>query len=196
MNHPDFTELRRCIDEAITFNDLIRARTLSLEGLQIAEEKERAGEVCFFRAQLSIIEGKFEEAVPYLRQALVHNPLDGAAYNDLALCAVESGKIDGVLEIFDQGIAVEPDYATIHHNKGWFLNKLGLHHEALACFQKALELEPRRAVTFENMADVFEHLGEIAKALAAYKMALALIKAPFSQIRVQVEGEIRRLESA
>ena len=31
--------------------------------------------------------------------------------------------LDEAITYFDKGIEVEPDFATIYHNKGWFLNK-------------------------------------------------------------------------
>jgi len=196
MNHSLFTSLRRLIDEAITFDDLSSAYKFAREGEQKALIMECAGEVMYFRAQFAIIEGFFEEALTLLRKALVFNPTDGAAYNDIALCMIELGRIEEVCEFFDQGIAVEPDYATIHHNKGWFLNKIAQHEEALVCFQRALELEPSRAVTYENMADAYELLGCMPEAIAAYKQAISCLKGEFAPIREQLEQEVLRLEYA
>lgn len=195
MNDPRFTDLRRRVDEAITFDDLSLAGTMAREGLMQAREKESLGEMMYFRAQCAIIEKNFDEALGYLDRALGYNPRDGAAYNDKALCLVELGVLDGVEELFDRGIAVEPDYATIHHNKGWFLNKTGRHEEALGCFEKALALEPDRAVSYENMADAYENAGHADEALKAYKKALELLRCSGS-IRDQIAGEIRRLEGA
>ncbi|MBF0122668.1 MAG: tetratricopeptide repeat protein [Candidatus Omnitrophica bacterium] len=195
MNHPDFTQIRRDVDEAITFNDRLKAKALAAEGLRQAQEKECLGEVMYFQAQLKIIEENFLEAICYLDQAIGYNSSDGAAFNDKALCLVELGMIDGVEELFNEGIDVEPDYATIHHNKGWFLNNLGRHREALGCFEKALKLEPGRVVTYENMADAYENIGLMAEALKSYKKALALMRLS-GPIRNQIEREIRRLEGS
>ncbi len=194
VNHPDFTQLRRRIDEAITFHDLGNARSCITEGLRLAGEKECPGEVMYFRAQEAIIAGRFEDAIGLLKHALKLNPCDGAAYNDIALCMVELGRIEGVLEIFDQGIAVEPDYATIHHNKGWFLNKIGRPTEALACFEQALIFEPERVVTWENMANAYEEQGRIPEALGAYRKALFFLKEPGIVIKQQLQAEIKRLD--
>ncbi len=193
MNHPDFTELRRKIDAAITFHDLDSARHFTAEGLRLAQVKETPGEAMYFRAQNCIIAESFEEAIPFLEQALVFNPLDGAAYNDIALCRIEMGVLDGALEIFDKGIAVEPDYATIHHNKGWLLNMLGRPTEALVCFERALALEPQRVVTLENMANAYEEQGRIAEALDAYRKALSFLEQSSGAIARQIQDEIARL---
>ncbi len=194
MNHPDFTHFRRQVDEAITFNDLETARGLVIDALCLAEQKECAGEKMYFLAQMAVIDDHYPEAILLLEKALAFNPADGAAYNDIALCRIEQGQVDGILETFDQGIAVEPDYATIHHNKGWFLNRTGHHQEALACFKRALDLEPGRAVTYENMADAYEKLGRFDEAVLSYQKALALIRESSRQIRQQIQDQIARLE--
>jgi tetratricopeptide (TPR) repeat protein len=194
LNHPDFTLLRRQVDEAITFNDLKAARDRSIDGLCLAEQKECPGEKMYFLAQLAILDEHYPEAILLLERALIFNQTDGAAYNDIALCRVELKQADGILETFDQGIAVEPDYATIHHNKGWFLNQLGRHQEALPCFERALELEPDRAVTYENLADAYEKLGRFDDAMEAYKKALELIRDSSRQIKQQIQDEIVRLD--
>ncbi len=193
MNHPDFTKLRRLIDEAITFHDLDKARHWIAEGVRSAQASECPGELMYFRAQEAVIDERFDTAMALLQRALVFNPSDGAAYNDIALCMVEMGKIDGVLEMFDQGIAVEGDYATIHHNKGWFLNKIGRSSEALVCFAQALVFEPQRVVTWENMANAYEEQGRIPEALAAYRKAVAFLPVSAGGIKQQLGAEIERL---
>ncbi len=195
MNHPSFTQLRRRVDEAITFDDQVQARRWIAEGLRLAQQKECPGELLYFRAQEAIVAGHFMDAIDLLEKALVFNTLDGAAYNDIALCMVELGQIEGVLGVFDKGIAVEPDYATIHHNKGWLLNKLGRPTEALVCFRQALALEPERVVTWENMANAYEEQGRIPEALDACRKALAFLHEPDGAIRQQLEAEIERLSS-
>lgn len=194
MNHPDFTQLRRLIDHAITFNDLKTAQELALQGLNKSLKMDILGEQMFFRAQLEIIKDQFDTAIKYLDKAIEYNPQDGAAFNDRALCMIECGVIEGVREYFDQGIAVEPDYETIYHNKGWFLNNIGEHLGALALFQKALELDPTRAVTYENMANVYENLGLKEEALHCYHQALNFIDDSFVDVIQQIHVRIQSLK--
>jgi tetratricopeptide (TPR) repeat protein len=194
MNHPAFTQFRRLIDAAITFNDLVSAKKFIAQGLQLAQQKECLGEMMYFRAQAAIVDESFMEALVYLDKAIAYNPADGAAYNDKALCLSELGRIEGVLELFDKGIEVESDYATIHHNKGWFLNKTGQHEAALACFRKALEIEPGRAVTYENMANTYENMGCKDEAIRCYKDALKSTQHVFVAIKDQIRFQIKRLE--
>src|SRR3989338_7053055 len=132
----DFQKFRILIDEAITYDNLPQARQLAQEALEAASRTEHLAQRMYFTAQLLIIEEDFTQALKFLDLAIQYNPNDGAAYNDRALCMVEMGRLDEALDYFDRGIAVEKDFATIHHNKGWLLNQLGQHSQALDCLDR------------------------------------------------------------
>ncbi len=187
-------EIRRDLDQAITYADMQKARRLAAKGLKMAREQEALGDIMYFRAQQEILAEHFREAIRYLDLAVRFNPSDGAAYNDRALCMTELGLFSEAFPYFDKGIKAEPDYATVYHNKGWLLNRLGRHQEAIPYFEKALALEPDRAVTFENLADAYQHLGRIREAREAYQKSLALLSDTHPDIRAQIEESIKKLE--
>jgi tetratricopeptide (TPR) repeat protein len=108
---------------------------------------------------------------------------------------VELGIIDEALKCFNEGIAVEPDYDTIYHNKGWLLNNIGRYTEAVSCFNKALELSPLRAVTYDNLADALFNLGDYQGSLAAYHKVLKLLKPGLSPgIRALIRKRIKQVQ--
>jgi tetratricopeptide (TPR) repeat protein len=191
----EFKELRKELDDAITYGCFESAEELAQEGLRQAAEKGYLGEAEYFKGQLEILNGNYCGAIEHFDLAIEYNPYDGAAFNDRALCMVELGIIEEAFYYFDKGIEVEPDYATIHHNKGWLLNKIGRHSEAIECFRRALELEPDRAVTYENLANALANLGDYQKALACYKKAIDLLKPEYSDIKEQIIAEMRLLEA-
>ncbi len=196
METIDFVKLRQQLDEAVTYADFVAARCLADEGLMNAQYQENLNEIMYFRAQREIIDENYKEAIKYLGLAIKYNPSDGASYNDRALCVFEStGNEDQALADFDKGIAVEPDYATIHHNKGWLLNKLGRQEEAILCFNKTLELEPGRAVTYENLADVYLNLGVKQEAIKAFQNALKYLNRNYTEIKEQIEDKLNVLLS-
>jgi tetratricopeptide (TPR) repeat protein len=189
-----FTELRKKIDEAITYGQFELAKELAVEGLRQARQKELPGEIEYFKGQLEILNGNHYEAIKHFDQAVKYNPNDGAAFNDRALCMVELGIIDEALYYFDKGIKAEPDYATVYHNKGWLLNKIGRHSEAIGCLKKALELEPERAVTYENLANALVSLSDYQQALVCYQKAIKLLKDEYFDIKEQIIAEIKLVE--
>jgi len=190
-----FSELRIKLDEAITYGTHKEAVSLAKQGLNEAEADSLPGEIEYFKGQIDLLDKNFTSAIEHFDLAVKHNPNDGAAYNDRALCMVELGIIDEAFRYFDKGIEVEPDYATIYHNKGWLLNNIGRHSEAVVCFKKALELEPERAVTYDNLADALYNLSDYQGALAAYKKVLQLLKPGSCKgIRGQINLRIKEIE--
>jgi len=191
----EFSDLRARLDEAITYGTREEALHLVRQGVENALARNLPGEVEYFKGQEDYLADKFSAAIEHFDAALKHNPSDGAAYNDRALCMVELGIIDEAFCYFDKGIEVEPDYATIYHNKGWLLNNIGRHSEAIWYFQKALELEPRRAVTYDNLADAFLSLLDYQGALTAYHKVLELLR-PGSchEIRQEISRQIKSIE--
>jgi tetratricopeptide (TPR) repeat protein len=191
----ELLQIRLKLDEAITYESPRQAAKLAAAGLKQAKLKGLAGEKEYFLGQQEILKENYATAIEHFDAAIKHNPRDGAAYNDRALCMVELGIIDEAFAYFDQGIAVEPDYATIYHNKGWLLNNLGMHSEAVKCFRQALALEPDRPVTYDNLADALYNLGDQAGALEAYKKVLKLLKPGCcAEIKRQIRKQIKLIE--
>ncbi len=188
-------DLRIKLDEAITYGQFPRAHELAEEGLKSAQQQELLAEVAYFRGQIELLNDNYQQAIDYFDQAVKHNPYDGAAYNDRALCMIELGVIDEALYYFNKGIEVEPDYATVYHNKGWLLNKIGHYTQAFDCFKQALALEPRRAVTYECLGNALANLTDYRQALSAYRKALSLLKPEHAAIKQQMEEEVEALKS-
>lgn len=194
--HSDLTELRMRLDEAITYGTHREAVKLAKQGLKEAAERGLEGEEEYFKGQINLLSKNFTTAIEHFDVAVKHNPNDGAAYNDRALCMVELGIIDKAFYYFKKGIAAEPDYATIYHNKGWLLNNIGRHTEAIECFKKALDLEPGRAVTYDNLADALFNLSDYPGALEAYKKVLQFLKpGRCRDIRRQIIARIKSIET-
>jgi len=108
---------------------------------------------------------------------------------------IEIGIIDKAFFYFDMGIRVEPDFATIHHNKGWLLNNIGRYTEAIACFKEALRLDPKRPVTYDNLADALYNLHDYKGALEAYKKVLLLLKPGMCRgIRSEIKKKLIEIE--
>ena len=193
--HAVFPEIRKELDDAITYGTQKASLAIARKGVRLAKAAKADGEIEYFKAQIQIISKNFCAAIEHCDRAIGFNPYDGAAYNDRALCMIELGIIDDSIPFFDRGISVEPDYATIYHNKGWLLNNIGRHSEAIRCFRKALKLEPGRAVTYDNLADALLNLGDNTGALEAYRKVLALLKPGQCRgIRKQIQTCIEGIE--
>ncbi|MCX5712130.1 MAG: tetratricopeptide repeat protein [Candidatus Omnitrophica bacterium] len=193
--HCELLELRLKLDEAITYGTKKDALIVAREGLEESRAHNFSGEMEYFQGQLDILKKNYVLAIDHLDTAIKINPLDGAAFNDKALCMVELGLIDEAISYFDKGIEAEPDYATIYHNKGWLLNNIGLHTEAVKYLSKALELEPGRAVTYDSLADAYFNLGKYVDSLKSYRNVLKFLKPGCcAKIKKEIEKKIIQLE--
>lgn len=69
----DLPQLRRKLDDAITYADLDLARQLAQEGLECAQARELLGEIMYFKAQAAIIDEHYREAISFLNRAIEFN---------------------------------------------------------------------------------------------------------------------------
>ncbi|MEK0319047.1 MAG: tetratricopeptide repeat protein [Nitrosopumilus sp.] len=56
---------------------------------------------------------------------------------------LEDGEFDDALGFFEQALLLNQDDPTLWNNKGIALRSLGRYEEAMECFNKSLEIDPR-----------------------------------------------------
>jgi hypothetical protein len=78
------------------------------------------------------------------------------------------------LASFDRAIALNPNYAEAHNNRGHQLRALGRLDEALASYDRAVAQKPEYAGALNNRGIVLGSLGRFDEALASYDRAIAL----------------------
>ena len=78
------------------------------------------------------------------------------------------------LASYDKAIALKPDYAEAHNNRGNALKDLKRPAEALASYDKAIALKPDYAEAHNNRGNALKDLKRPAEALASYDRAIAL----------------------
>jgi predicted O-linked N-acetylglucosamine transferase (SPINDLY family) len=86
----------------------------------------------------------------------------------------EAGRLRDSLADCDHAVALAPDDAVMHCNRGDTLLTLGRHDQALEAFDRAAALGPLQAKVFAGRALVLRHLRRYEEALADCDRALAL----------------------
>jgi len=56
---------------------------------------------------------------------------------------LEEGKFEGALEFFEQALLLDQKNPELWNNKGVALRSIGRYDEAIDCFNKSLEIDPR-----------------------------------------------------
>ena len=176
MPQIDLEKKRKQLDREITFFHVKRARSLIRDALKTARAQKDSFFILYFNAQKCILSEHYFCALHLLDKALAIRPDDGCSYNDKALCWAEMGDYTRSLRCFNDGIHQDPDCAVLYHNKGWLLNFLERHHEAIICFRKTLELDESRPESLYSLADSYEHLGNKTTARKYFLLASKQVK--------------------
>jgi protein O-GlcNAc transferase len=78
------------------------------------------------------------------------------------------------LTSYNKAIALKPDFADAHYNRGNMLNALKRPEEAIASYDKTIALKPENAEAHNNRGAVLNNLKRYEEALASFDKAIAL----------------------
>lgn len=87
---------------------------------------------------------------------------------------VNQGRLDDALAVFDELVAVAPDFAEGWNRRATALYLLGDYEASIADCLKVLSLEPRHFGALWGLAEMRRVRGEDALALEAYERALVI----------------------
>jgi hypothetical protein len=97
------------------------------------------------RGSALLREGRFDEAVAALREAIADDDTDAVAWRTLGAALGSAGDPDGAIGAFRQAAVLQPDSAKNQFNLGLALETAERTDEAKECFEKALALDPNYA---------------------------------------------------
>lgn len=116
--------------------------------------------------------GRAEEAVQALRQAVRLRPDFADAWASLALALIERGEpgdLEAARASCEQALKLNPRLAAAHHNLGVVMFDMGRREEALACYHRALAMEPDWPDVRKNRALVWLLEGKLPEGWAEYE---------------------------
>lgn len=119
-------------------------------------------------------QGKRAEAREFAEQALARNPNGIETLLVLADCHLHDEHYAKALAAYDQILALEPNAAEIHSNRGLALARLDRHAEAIESYDRAVAINPAFANAHTNRGNALHELSRHQDALAAHQRALAL----------------------
>ena len=117
--------------------------------------------------------GHLEEAARIYRQTAL-DPGDHIILSNLAACLCDLRQYDEALATSDLALAIEPDHAPAHTNRGVILEMRGDLEGAIAAHRRAIAIDPDYAKGHANLAVALRSAGELDEALAASHRAVAL----------------------
>jgi len=99
-----------------------------------------------------LLDFNFAGAEAEYRRALELAPQNPPVINDLAILASELGSLDEAVALEQRAIALEPLRGTFHYARAHDLIALGRYDEAEAEMRKAIELQPKSAQNYLDLA--------------------------------------------
>jgi len=87
-------------------------------------------------------------------------------HTDKADRLFNSGILEETLREYEAALAIAPDDAYLHNNRGATLAKLNRRSDAQVAFAKAVELNPKNPIMLRNKAYALWELGKLKEALS------------------------------
>jgi Tfp pilus assembly protein PilF len=120
-------------------------------------------------------QGKSDEAIETLRQALFLMPQEAILWNSLGIILVDSGRIDESFVFFSEAVRLEPQCGRYYHNLAHAFLHCGRLADGLECYEKALALGTDPADILEmkhSRAICLIGLGRLEEGFAAHEIRL------------------------
>ncbi|MGZ3315252.1 MAG: O-linked N-acetylglucosamine transferase, SPINDLY family protein [Caulobacteraceae bacterium] len=128
----------------------------------------------FESAYQHFLAGQVPEAEIAVRRALRADPRHADSLHLLGVIAGYSGQPQASLDLFEQALAVNPDFAAAHANRGVALMALGRRDEGVASFNRSVELNPEHLHGWHGLGNALGAQNDFAGAEAAFRKALAI----------------------
>jgi ribosomal protein S12 methylthiotransferase accessory factor len=118
-----------------------------------------------------------QTAVACFRRALTLDPTEQdlpSIYSYLAVALKDLGEYRQALEVLQEGEKLDRERTDIYNLMGFCHFKLKEHPEAIANFEKVIQLDPSSAIDYANIAANYRQMGETEKAIRYFRIALTL----------------------
>jgi serine/threonine protein kinase/Flp pilus assembly protein TadD len=119
-------------------------------------------------------EGRYDEAIEQLNEALRLNPRHYWALVQLGICHQEQGKYALAAGDFGACIGLSPDFALGYFNRGYALEKSGNKVEAISDYTAAIDRDPSFVLSYLNRGMLRLELKQYQEALGDLQQAASL----------------------
>lgn len=118
--------------------------------------------------------GRVAEAEQAVRKALQADPQHVDSLHLLGVIAGYVGQPQASLALFDEALALRPDFASAHANRGVALMALGRREEGVESFRRAVELDPQHVHGWHGLGNALGAQNDLVGAEAAFRKVLTL----------------------
>jgi len=141
-----------------------------------------------------LVHGVYVPTPPFSRPVSLADK-DAMALNDIGIKSMKRGDYEDAATAFasavDSGVTKRPATALYANNAGFAYYKLKRYQDAVGWFQRAISVDPSRAIAYLNLGDAYGKLNRNAEARQAYTKYLEL--APNSKSAPDVKKRLAAL---
>jgi tetratricopeptide (TPR) repeat protein len=144
-------------------------------GFRTKRDIEKAGEKMAQEA-IQKIEGKYEQRFQKIEDEVKESAEDAdiAIRQTVAQSYVRQGEKERAIDEYEDLENKYPTNPSVQFLKGNTFDELKKHEEAIACFDKAIELDPKDASAYINKGVALGNLKKYEEAIACYDKAIGL----------------------
>jgi protein O-GlcNAc transferase len=128
----------------------------------------------YVAANAQFKQGRLLDALQNFDNLVLGSPNHAVVLNERSSVLLALQRYDAAAAGIEKAIALNPQYAEAHLNRGVLHAKLARHDEAIGSFETALRLSPNMANAWVGLGNVFTELGRHDDAVAAYDRARSL----------------------
>ncbi len=131
----------------------------------------------FYQGLCLLGKGAPDQALVYLQEALSRGPTPDDLFHVLFYIAhayKEMEDFQNALAACEKAEEAQPDSYELWNLKGFCHFKQQNHDAAIACFEKALEIDPGSGIDYANIGSNLRDKGDVEGAIAMYRKALSL----------------------
>ncbi len=119
-------------------------------------------------------QGRHEQSLALIRQAIKKSPHVAQLYSNLCLGLIRVGEFEEAAAAGEKALLLKPDYPATHHNLGYAYYKMGYMDKAVHALEKSLELDDKLVKSFMLLAEIYQKTGRHGKAVNYAYRALQL----------------------
>jgi arylsulfatase A-like enzyme/Flp pilus assembly protein TadD len=119
----------------------------------------------FMLGNMSYIQKKYDQAIPYFEKCLASNAESAGSYSVLGAIYIIKNDLVRAEENLRKATELSPNLANLHFFKAELADKKGMTSEAEAEYLKQLEGSPKHFKAMYNLARIYRQSGETAKEL-------------------------------
>lgn len=139
------------------------------DALRKALEAEPSADACEGLGAALNLQGRFEEALRYLQQAVALEPGRAGAWNSAGEALGNLGRPQAAAEAFSSAIRARPEFAPAHFNLGLALRSLGQAGPAMEALRRAIHLQPRFPEALHALGRMLHSAGNYPAAIDCFR---------------------------